>query len=132
MAEEEAWGDQLAQFVKEALRRRVRAPSWGWGNYGGEEETDGVIARDDVAPNDDEQEVTERDQQNALGSSREVEGEGRDTLDNSRPISNTSTLRHRDGSLLRDSPEPGTAQVGDLSGQEEQAGDGVLTVADLL
>ena len=74
VAEEEAWGDQLAQFVKEALRRRVRALSWGWGDHGGEEEIDGVIARDAVAPYDEEQEVIERE--NALGTSREREREG--------------------------------------------------------
>ena len=79
VAEEEAWGDQLAQFVQEALRRRVRAPSWGWGDHGGEEEIDGVLARDAVAPNDEEQEVIERVGQDALGISREVEREEKDT-----------------------------------------------------
>merc|ERR1719357_2496384 len=130
VAEEEVWGEQLARFVQEALRRRVRAPKWGWGDQGGEEEV-GVIARDAVAPNDEEQEVIEGDRQNALGVSREVEREGQDTLNIPRDISNTSTSRRRDGSL-RDSLQPETAQVGDLSGQEERAGDGVQPVADLL
>ena len=79
VAEEEAWGDQLARFVQEALRRRVRALSWGWGDHGGEEEIDGEIARDAVAPNDEEQEVIERVGQDALGISREVEREEKDT-----------------------------------------------------
>ena len=79
VAEEEAWGDQLAQFVQEALRRRVRAPSWGWGDHGGEEEIDGVIARDAVVPNDEEQEVIERVRQDTLGISRDVEREEQDT-----------------------------------------------------
>ena len=77
VAEEEVWGGQLAQFDQEALRRRVRAPNWGWGDHGGEKEIDGVIARDAVAPNDEEQEVIERE--NALGTSREREREGQDT-----------------------------------------------------
>ena len=79
VAEEEVWGDQLARFVQEALRRRVRAPSWGWGDHGGEEEIDGVIARDAVAPIEEEQEVIERVRREALGISREVEREGQDT-----------------------------------------------------
>ena len=54
-----------------------------------------------------------------------------DTLNIPRDISNTSTSRRRDGSL-RDSLQPETAQVGDLSAQEEQAGDGIQPVADLL
>merc|ERR1711962_482805 len=70
VAEEEVRGEQLARFVQEALRRRARAPRWGWGDQGGEEEI-GVIARDTVAANDEEQEVIERDRQNALGVSRE-------------------------------------------------------------
>merc|ERR1711962_1068077 len=78
VAEEEVWGEQLARFVQEALRRRVRAPRWGWEDQGGEEEI-GVVARDVVSRNDEEQEVIERDRQNALGVSREVEREGRDT-----------------------------------------------------
>ena len=86
---------------------------------------------DAVAPNDEEQEVIERDRQNALGVSREVEREGQDTLNIPRDISNTSTSRRRDGSL-RDSLQPETAQFGDLSGHEERAGDGVQPVADLL
>ena len=80
VAEEEVWGDQLARFVQEALRRRARAPRWGWGDQGGEEEIDGVIARHAVAPNDEEQEVIERDRQDALGISQEVEREGRTLL----------------------------------------------------
>ena len=79
VAEEEVWGDQLARFVQEALRRRVRAPSWGWGDHGGEEEIDGVIARDAVVPNDEEQEVIERVRQDTLGISRDVEREEQDT-----------------------------------------------------
>ena len=79
VAEEEVWGDQLARFVQEVLRRRVRAPRWGWGDHGGEEEIDGVIAREAVAPNDEEQEVIERVGQDALGISREVEREEKDT-----------------------------------------------------
>ena len=130
VAEEEVWGDQLARFVQEALRSRVRAPRWGWGDQGGEEEV-GVIARDAVAPNDEEQEVIEGDRQNALGVSREVEREGQDTLNIPRDISNTSTSRRRDGSL-RDSLQPETAQYGNLSSQEERAGDGVQPDADLL
>merc|ERR1711962_27771 len=82
-------------------------------------------------PNEEEQEVIERDRQNALGVSREVEREGQDTLNIPRDISNTSTSRRQDGSL-RDSLQPETAQVGDLSGHEERAGDGVQPVADLL
>ena len=97
VAEEEVWGEQLARFVQEALRRRVRAPRWGWGDQGGEEI--GVIARDTVVPNDEEQEVIERDRQNTLGVSREVEREGQDTLNIPRDISNTSTSRRRDGPL---------------------------------
>ena len=82
VAEEEVWGDQLARLVQEALRRvgrRVRAPSWGWGDHGGEEEIDGEIARDAVAPNEEEQEVIERVRRDALGISREVEREEKDT-----------------------------------------------------
>merc|ERR1719495_589917 len=130
VAEEEVWGEQLARFIQEALRRRVRAPRWGWEDQGGEEET-GVIARDAVAPNDEEQELIERDRQNALEVSREVEREGQDTLNIPRDISNTSTSRLRDGSL-RDSLQPKTAQDGNLSGQEERAGDGIQPVADLM
>ena len=130
VAEEEVWGDQLARFVQEALRRRVRAPRWGWGDQGGEENI-GVVAIDPVAPNDEEQEVIERDRRNALGVSREVEREGQDTLNIPRDISNTSISRHQEG-YLRDSLQPETAQVGDLSGQEERAGDGVQPDADLL
>ena len=130
VAEVEVWGDQLARFVQESLRRRVTAPRWGWGDQGGEDDV-GVIARDVVAPNDEEQEVIERDRQNTLGVSREVEREGQDTLNIPRDISNTSTSRRQDGSL-RDSLQPEAAQVGDLSAQEERAGDGVQTVADLL
>ena len=130
MAEEEVWGEQLARFVQEALRRRVRAPRWGWGDQGGEENI-GVVAIDPVAPNDEEQEVIERDRRNALGVSREVEREGQDTLNIPRDISNTSISRHQEG-YLRDSLQPETAQVGDLSGQEERAGDGVQPDADLL
>merc|ERR1712013_538983 len=121
VAEEEVWGEQLARCVQEALRRRVRAPRWGWGDQGGEDDV-GVIARDPVVPNDEEQEVIERDRQNALGVSREVEREGQDTLNIPRDISNTPTSRRQDGSL-RDSLQPETAQVGDLSAQEERAGD---------
>ena len=124
------WGEQLARFVQEALRRRVRAPRWGWGDQGGEENI-GVVAIDPVAPNDEEQEVIERDRRNALGVSREVEREGQDTLNIPRDISNTSISRHQEG-YLRDSLQPETAQVGDLSGQEERAGDGVQPDADLL
>ena len=51
----------------------------GWGDHGGEEEIDGVIAREAVAPNDEEQEVIERVGQDALGISREVEREEKDT-----------------------------------------------------
>ena len=130
VAEEEVWGEQLARFVQEALRRRVRAPRWGWGDQGGEENI-GVVAIDPVAPNDEEQEVIERDRRNALGVSREVEREGQDTLNIPRDISNTSISRHQEG-YLRDSLQPETAQVGDLSGQEERAGDGVQPDADLL
>ena len=85
VAEEEVWGDQLARFVQEALRRRVRAPSWGWGDHGGEEEIDGVIARDAVAPNEEEQEVIEGVRRDALGISREVEREGQDTPEDTTP-----------------------------------------------
>ena len=85
VAEEEVWGGQLARFVQEALRRRVRASSWGWGDHGGEEGIDEVIARDAVAPNDEEQEVIERVQQDALGISREVEREGQDTPEDTTP-----------------------------------------------
>ena len=85
VAEEEVWGYQLARFVQEALRRRVRAPSWGWGDHGGEEEIDGVIARDAVVPNDEEQEMIERVRQDALGISREVEREDQDTPVDSTP-----------------------------------------------
>merc|ERR1719447_1887481 len=79
VAEEEAWGDQLARFVQEALRRRVRAPRWGWGDHGGEEGIDRVIARDVVVPSDEEKEVIERARQDALGNSREVDREEQNT-----------------------------------------------------
>ena len=115
------WGEELGACIKEALRRRARAPRWSFEDAEGdlqEQRDDGAaVARDNEVQMGGEQEHLE-----------DLERERQDALEVSRNVSNPMGLaaKSRDGSLQRNSLQLDDVQAGDASGQD-QAGVEVLS-----
>ena len=111
------WGEELGGFIKEVLRRRVRAPWWG-----GEDAEGGL--REQAA------EVNEVARDNGVQLERGVGQEELDqvpmerqtALETSRDLSVPLTAKGRDGSLSRNSLQLDVEQVGDAAGQDHVEG----------
>ena len=107
------WGEELGGRIKELLRRRARAPRWGFddaeGDFGEQR------AGDDGA-------AAARDNEVQMGQEHleELERERQDALDASRDVSNPMGLaaKSRDGSLQRNSLQPDDIQAADATGQD--------------
>ena len=112
------WGEELGGFIKEVLRRRVRAPRWGG------EDTEGDL-REQAA------EVDEVARDNGVQLERGVEQEELDqvpmerqtALETSRDLSVPLAAKGRDGSLSRNSLQLDVDQVGDAAGQDHVGGE---------
>ena len=107
------WGEELGGLIKEVLRRRVRAPRWGWEDA----EADPV--------------QVEGDNEVQLGGEEELRNQSRDALEVSREPSVSLAGKTRDGSLSRNSLQLDTLQEANGAGQDHVEGD-TLGGQDLL
>ena len=121
------WGEELGGRIKELLRRRARAPRWGFddaeGDFGEQRAgDDGAAAAMDneVQMGQEHLEELERERQDALDASRNV----------SNPLG--SAAKSRDGSLQRNSLQPEDVQVGDATGHDQVGVDVLGGGQDLL
>ena len=109
----EEWGEDLGGRTKELLRRRARAPRWGF--EGAEGELQEQRLGEEVATA-----ATDNEVQMGQEHLEELERERQDALDASRDVSNPMGLaaKSRDGSLQRNSLQPDDVQAADATGQD--------------
>merc|ERR1719234_335015 len=121
------WGEELGGRIKEVLRRRARAPRWGFEGAEGDLQEQGA---------GEEGAAVARDNEVQMGQEHleELERERQDALEVSRNVSDPLGLaaRNRDRSLQRNSLQLDDVQAGNATGQD-QVGVDVLGVGqDLL
>ena len=108
------WGEELGGFIKEVLRRRVRAPRWGGEDAeGGLREQAAEVAVDNGVQLERGVEQEELDH---------VPMERQNALETSRDLSVPLAAKGRDGSLSRNSLQLDVEQVGDAAGQDHVEG----------
>ena len=107
------WGEELGGLIKEVLRRRARAPRWGWEDA----EADPV--------------QVEGDNEVQLGGEEELRNHSQNALEVSRDPSVSLAGKTRDGSLSRNSLQLDALQEANAAGQDHVEGD-TLGGQDLL